>query len=61
MNLAALIMVGGLSWLNYSWHRHNEEAAMEMAGGGMLKKAAAWTALAALTIGIIIHLFLPTS
>jgi hypothetical protein len=61
MNLAALIMVGGLSWLNYSWHRHNEEAAMEMAGGGMLKKTAAWTALAALTIGIIIHLFLPTS
>jgi uncharacterized membrane protein YraQ (UPF0718 family) len=59
MNLAALAVVGGLAWLNHSWHRHKEETAMKMAGGSKLKKAAAWTALSFLAIGIIIHLFLP--
>ena len=32
---------------------------MEMAGGVKVKKVAAWIALAALAVGIIIHLVLP--
>ncbi len=58
MNLVAVGLAGWLSWLNRSWHRHNKEEAMEMAGGGKLKKAVAWTVLAALAAGITIHLFL---
>jgi uncharacterized membrane protein YraQ (UPF0718 family) len=60
MNLIAAGLVGALSWLNRSWHRHNKDEGMEMAGGGMVKRAAAWTALAALSVGIAVHLFLPT-
>jgi hypothetical protein len=59
MNLIAVGLVAGLSWLNRSWHRHNDEASMEMAGGGRLKKAAARTALVVLAVGIIIHLLGP--
>jgi len=61
MNLAAAGLVGALAWLNHSWHRHNKDEAMEMAGGGKVKKVAAWTALAALGVGISIYLFLPTA
>jgi uncharacterized membrane protein YraQ (UPF0718 family) len=59
MNFIAVGLVACLSWLNRSWHRHNDGASMEMAGGGKLKKAAARTALAVLAVGIIIHLLGP--
>ena len=58
MNLVAVGFVGWLSWLNYSWHRHNEEEAMEMAGGGKIKKAMAFIALGTIAVGITIHLLL---
>jgi uncharacterized membrane protein YraQ (UPF0718 family) len=58
MNLVAVGFVGWLSWLNYSWHRHNKEEAMEMAGGGKIKKAMAFIALSTITVGITIHLLL---
>jgi len=58
MNAVAVCLVGWLSWLNHSWHRHNREAAMEMAGGGRIKKTLAWTALSALAVGIAVHLTL---
>mgnify|MGYP007065724718 CR=1 FL=1 len=38
---------------------HNKDEEMEMAGGVKVKKVAAWIALAALAVGIIIHLVLP--
>jgi hypothetical protein len=60
MNLAAVGLVGGLSWLNRSWHRRNQEEAMEM-GGGWIKKTMALTSLAALAAGNIIHLYLTVS
>ena len=34
------------------------EKAMEMAGGGRIKKTLTWTALAALAVGIAVHLVL---
>lgn len=58
MNLVAVGFVGWLSWLNYSWHRHNKEEAMEMADGGKIKKALAFIALSTITVGITIHLLL---
>jgi hypothetical protein len=58
MNLAAVGLVGWLSWLNRAWHRRNEESSMEMAGGGKLKKAAAFTALAVLAVGLFVHVLL---
>jgi uncharacterized membrane protein YraQ (UPF0718 family) len=58
MNLVAVGFVGWLSWLNYSWHRHNKEEAMEMADGGKIKKAMAFIALSTITVGITIHLLL---
>lgn len=62
MNLVALCLVGWLTWLNHSWHRRNKEEAMQMAGGGSkIKKTIALTALGALAVGIIIHLFLAAS
>jgi len=58
MNAASVCLVGWLSWLNHSWHRHNRKEAMEMAGGGRIKKTLAWTALTALAVGIAVHLVL---
>jgi len=57
MNLVAVGLVAWLSWLNHSWHRHNKKEAMEMAGGGSVKKIITWSALSILAVGIIIHLF----
>ena len=57
MNVAAVILVGCLAWLNHSWHRKNkEEMAMDM--GGAIKRTAAWMALSILAVGIVIHLFI---
>jgi len=61
MNLIAAGLVGWLSWLNYAWHRRNKKEAMEMAGGGNLKKVMAWTALGILAIGITTFLLLSVS
>ena len=58
MNLVALGVIGWLSWLNYSWLRHNKAEAMEMAGGGKIKKTAALIALGIIAVGNAIHLFL---
>lgn len=58
MNLVAIGLVGWLSWLNHAWHQHNQEEAMDMAGGGKIKKIIAVTALGALAVGIAVHLFL---
>ena len=57
MNVAAVGLVGWLAWLNHSWHRHNQEKAMDM-GGGWIKKTLAWTALAIVAAGIGVHLYL---
>jgi len=35
----SVALVGGLSWLNHSWHCHNKDEEMEMAGGGKVKMA----------------------
>jgi uncharacterized membrane protein YraQ (UPF0718 family) len=56
MNMAALGLVGAMSWLNRAWHRNNEEQAMDMAGGGKVKKIVALTALGAMALGVVIHL-----
>lgn len=56
MNLVALGMVGGFSWLNHTWHRENQAEDMDMAGGGRIKKVVAVTALVAMAVGIVIHL-----
>jgi uncharacterized membrane protein YraQ (UPF0718 family) len=58
MNLIALGLVGWLAWLNHSWHRHHEEESMDMNGEGWVKKTVALTALGALTVGVVVHLFL---
>ena len=58
MNLVAIGLVGWLSWLNHAWHRHNQKEAMDMAGGGKIKKIIAVTALGALGVGIAVHLLL---
>ena len=58
MNLVAVGMVGWMGWLNHAWHRKNQAEAMDMAGGGRIKKAVAVTALGALAIGIGVNLFL---
>jgi hypothetical protein len=56
MNLVAVGLVSWLSWLNHSWHRRNDDPAMEMDGGSKLKRTAALSALGALAAGIIIHI-----
>ncbi|TVM33040.1 permease [Oceanidesulfovibrio marinus] len=58
MNIAAVLLVGWLSWLNHAWHTRNEEMAMDMGGSGKIKRTIAWTALAIIAIGIIVHLVL---
>jgi uncharacterized membrane protein YraQ (UPF0718 family) len=58
MNLIALGLVGWLTWLNHSWHRHHEEESMDMNGEGWVKKTVALTALGALAFGVITHLLL---
>jgi hypothetical protein len=58
MNVVALGLVGGLVWLNRSWHRHNKEEAMDMGGGGRAKKIIALTALGMLALGIVVHILL---
>jgi uncharacterized membrane protein YraQ (UPF0718 family) len=61
MNIVAVGLVVGLSWLNHCWHRRNEEESMEMASGGKIKKMTALIALTVLAVGIAAHLFLMTS
>ena len=56
MNVAAVGLVGWLSWLNRSWHRHNE--GMDMGGGSKIKKFITFAALGILAVGIVVHLFL---
>jgi len=58
MNLVAIGLVGWLAWLNHSWHRRHEEESMDMGGKGWIKKTVALTALGALTVGVVVHLFL---
>ena len=58
MNLVAVVLVAWLAWLNHAWHRHNQSGEMDMAGGGKIKKWIAIAALAAVVIGIAVHLFL---
>lgn len=58
MNLVALGLVGWLSWLNHAWHLENQAEAMDMAGGGRIKKTVAAAALAILVVGIMVNLFL---
>jgi uncharacterized protein len=58
MNLVAVGLVGWLAWLNHAWHRENQAEAMDMAGGGKIKKAVAVAALAILVVGIMVNLFL---
>jgi len=57
MNLVAIALVAWLARLNHSWKRHHEEMAMDMGGGGKLKRMMAWTALGILAAGITLHLF----
>jgi uncharacterized membrane protein YraQ (UPF0718 family) len=61
MNLAALGLVGCLSWLNHSWNRHNEKMSMDMDGGGTFKRVTAITALCTITISITAYLWLSWS
>jgi hypothetical protein len=58
MNLVALGLVGWLSWLNHTWHLENQAEAMDIAGGGRIKKTVAAAALAILVVGIMVNLFL---
>ena len=58
MNLVAVGLVGWLAWLNHAWHRENQAEAMDMAGGGKIKKAVAVAALAILIVGIMVNLYL---
>lgn len=58
MNLAALVLVGWLSWLNHAWNRHSESEDMDMGGTGSIKKTLSWTAVAILVAGIGVHLYL---
>ena len=58
MNLAGVALVAWLAWLNHAWHRHNQSGEMDMAGGGKIKKWIAIAALAAVAVGIAVHLFL---
>lgn len=57
MNLVAVGLVGWLAWLNHAWHRENQAEAMDMAGGGKIKKAVAVAALAILVVGIMVNLY----
>ena len=54
MNLLAILAVGVLTWLH---RRHvsttETEGGMEMAGGGALKRSAAWSTLALLLLGTV--------
>jgi uncharacterized membrane protein YraQ (UPF0718 family) len=58
MNLVAVGLVGWLTWLNHAWHRKNQAEAMDMEGGGGIKKAVAVAALGILAVGIVVNLFL---
>jgi uncharacterized membrane protein YraQ (UPF0718 family) len=57
MNLVAVALAGGMILLNRSWHRHNEEEAMDM-GGGKIKMVLSRVALAVICSGIILHFIL---
>jgi hypothetical protein len=60
MNLIAIGLAGWLAWLNRSWHRsHKKESMdMDMGGEGRVKKILARTALGALSMGVILHVFM---
>lgn len=58
MNLVALGLVAGLTWLNRSWRRQNQEKAMDMAGGRGIKKTIAFMAVGVLAVGLAVNLFL---